>query len=127
MPMQWAGYQPSWDIAATVLRNKSVVGDPGTVNGLEVAVEPRPLLEALLACVLWTFAHASSGGYEFVAKQEYSVLTHEDGAGSGRTVPDRSVEPDGLLVRSSLPAISFEAKYTAIASPPEREHVFQAR
>lgn len=125
MPIQWSAYQPAWDIAAAVLRNTSVVGDPGTVNGLEVAVEPWPLLETLLVRTLRAFGHLS-GEYEFVPKRKYPVLTHQDPAGAGHAIHARSVEPDGLLLRNSQPLISFEAKYTTSTSPPERDHVFQA-
>lgn len=119
MPPQWAAFGPAWDIAAAVLRNRSVVGDPGSVAGLEVAVEPWPLLEVLLERALRAFAQQSNGEYEFVPKGHYPLLAH------GQSTV-QSVEPDGLLARDGVPEMSFEAKYTTWTSPPHRSHVFQA-
>ncbi|TXH21373.1 MAG: hypothetical protein E6R06_19935 [Mycobacterium sp.] len=118
LPPQWSAFRPAWDIAAAVLRNRSVVGDPGSVAGLEVAVEPWPLLEVLLQRTLRSFAQQSNGEYELVPKRQYQLLTQaEDNV--------QSVEPDGLLARNSMPAVSFEAKYTTWTRPPHRSHVFQ--
>ncbi|MEZ0362858.1 hypothetical protein ACAG26_04030 [Mycobacterium sp. pUA109] len=75
---------------------------------------------------LRAFAHVNNGGYEFAPKQKHPVLTHQNPADPASAVHDRSVEPDGLLMRNFLPAISFEAKYTASTSLPERAHMFQA-
>ncbi|WP_147378996.1 5-methylcytosine restriction system specificity protein McrC [Mycobacteroides abscessus] len=125
MPAQWAPYRPAWDIAAAVLRNRSVVGDPGTSTGLEVAVEPWPLLETLLERSLRTFAAASNGEYQFAPKRAYPLLSRSTNGKPLRSTTDQSVEPDGLLVRNSLPAISFEAKYTTRTARPHRTHVFQ--
>lgn len=125
MPIQWAPYRPAWDIACAVLRNRSVVGDPGTVSGLEVAVEPWPLLETLLERTLRAFAHASNGEYEFTPKRKYPLLSHSTNDQPPQSVRDQSVEPDGLLSRNSVPTVSFEAKYTTWTSAPHRNHVFQ--
>lgn len=125
MPLQWAPYRPAWDIASAVLRNRSVVGDPGTITGLEVAVEPWPLLETLLERALRAFAHASGGEYEFRPKRSYPLLSHNTVDQPPQSVTDQMVEPDGLLTRDSLPAVSFEAKYTTWTTTPHRSHVFQ--
>ncbi|MFT9527008.1 5-methylcytosine restriction system specificity protein McrC [Mycobacteroides abscessus] len=125
LPIQWTAYRPAWDIASAILRNKSVAGDPGTVTGLEVAVEPWPLLETLLERTLRAFAHSGNDGYEFVPKRRYRLLSHGASGEPHKSVTDQHVEPDGLLTRNSTPAVSFEAKYTTWTSTPHRNHVFQ--
>jgi hypothetical protein len=120
LPSQWSRYQPAWDIAAAVLRNRSVVGDPGHTAGLEVALEPWPLLETLLERALKTLAKMKvDEGYEFVPKTSYPLLTSE-----GRDA--QKVEPDGLLMREGSVLATFEAKYTRAGATPERAHSFQA-
>lgn len=120
IPSQWSRYKPAWDIAAAVLRNRSVVGDPGHTAGLEIALEPWPLLETLLERGLKTLAKMKvDDGYEFVPKTSYSLLSSE-----GRDA--QKVEPDGLLMRRGSVLATFEAKYTKAGATPEHAHSFQA-
>lgn len=121
LPAQWLSYQPAWDIAAAILRNRSVVGDPGRASGLEVAVEPWPLLETLLERSLQTFAsNARAEGYRFERKSIWPLIAHPNGR------PAQQVEPDGLLSRDGKIVATFEAKYSRPGSVPAREHTFQA-
>ena len=120
LPSQWARYRPAWDIAAPLLRNRSVVGDPGHATGLEIAVEPWPLLETLLERALRRVAEQNDD-LRFDPKASYPLL----GMSSGSTT--QSVEPDGLLRwASGGVAATFEAKYTSWSAQPKRGHVFQA-
>lgn len=120
LPPQWRHYQPAWDIAAAILKNRSVVGDPGTIHGLEVAVEPWPLLETLLERTLTALAKRSDGLYQVAEKTTHSLIS------DSRTNAGQSVIPDGLLMRSpGVPTISFEAKYTSDSAKPDRDHTFQ--
>lgn len=120
LPAQWRNYQPAWDIAAAILKNRSIVGNPGTINGLEVAVESWPLLETLLERVLQTVERDGRNGYHFEPKSRYPLLTKPR---SSSLI--QAVEPDGLLTKNALPAVSFEAKYTTRTSKPDRDHAFQ--
>ena len=120
LPAQWSRYLPAWDIAAPLLRNRSVVGRSGHASGLEVAVEPWPLLETMLERALER-VHLIDSQIVFVPKGTYPLLR----ASGGRVA--RSVEPDGLLRwHDGRAAASFEAKYTTSSADPKREHVFQA-
>lgn len=120
MPPQWAKYAPAWDIAVAVLRNHSVVGDPGRANGLEVAVEPWQLLETLLERTLRAFATEwEHQGYAFEPKKSWPLLTSQSEAIA-------QVEPDGLLLRDGKTVATFEAKYSRLSTTPAREHTFQA-
>ncbi len=120
LPTQWGSYRSTWDIAAPILRNRSVVGDPGHSNGLEVAVEPWPLLETLLERTLQKLTMQRSD-LTFEPKRSHALLK----LGTGRVA--QSVEPDGALSWSHGGiAATFEAKYAAMSGAPQREHVFQA-
>jgi hypothetical protein len=120
LPAQWATYAPAWDIAAPLLRNRSVVGDPGPATGLEVAVEPWPLLETLLERALRVLAERNVA-LSLEPKKTHPLLLHSDSTGLAQ-----SVEPDGLLRwADGQVAATFEAKYSG-AKTPKREHVFQA-
>jgi len=120
LPTQWAAYEPAWAIAAPLLRNQSVVGDPGHASGLEVAVEPWPLLETLLERTLRAVSDGDSP-LRLEPKRTHPLLVN---VATGAT--EQSVEPDGLLRWSNgRVAATFEAKYSSVASP-SREHVFQA-
>ncbi|WP_082970363.1 hypothetical protein [Mycobacterium sp. E2989] len=120
LPAQWAKYQPAWDIAAAVLRNRSVVGDPGHASGLEVALEPWPLLETLLSRSLRALVKFKAPeGYQLAPKTRWPLLTKH-----GSVV--QRVEPDGLLLRDGTAAVTFEAKYAESGDTPRRAHSFQA-
>lgn len=120
IPAQWTAYEPAWAIAAPLLRTRSVIGDPGHATGLEVAVEPWPLLETLLERALTALVN-SDRTLQLEPKRAHPLLLNiTTGA------PSQRVEPDGLLRWSDGGvAATFEAKYSAAASP-SREHVFQA-
>lgn len=118
MPAQWANYRPAWDIASAMLRNRSLINDAGHSVGLEVAVEPWPLLETLLERTLAAVERRST--LTSVPKQRYPILSLDD-----RTAGE--VEPDGLLKNAAGDTVaSFEAKYTNPRQHPKEEHRYQA-
>lgn len=119
LPLQWGRYRPAWDIAAAMLRNRSVVGDPGYSTGLEVAVEPWPLLETLLERTLQALAKNPDLGLGIPVKTTYPLL-RRNGRAVGR------VEPDGLLTRGGHAVATFEAKYTNPPDVPYEDHRYQA-
>ncbi|MCH6230170.1 McrC family protein [Microbacterium sp. CFH 31415] len=120
LPAQWAAYAPAWDIAAPLLRNRSVVGDPGHATGLEVAVEPWPLLETLLERALRVVADRTPG-LSLEPKRTHPLLLASSTGGVAQ-----GVEPDGVLRWSDgRVAAAFEAKYSG-GETPKRDHVFQA-
>jgi hypothetical protein len=118
LPSQWARYRPAWYIAASLLRHRSVIGDPGRAVGLEIAVEPWPLLETALMRALQTLADPTHG-YEFVPKAMNTLLSR-----GGR--PAVSIIPDGVLRRDRVVVGTFEAKYTVPGPTPAENHVYQA-
>lgn len=119
MPAQWENYRPAWDIASAVLRNRSIINDPGHSIGLEVAVEPWPLLETLLKRSLEATERASAGTIALGAKRKYPILTIGDSVAG-------EVEPDGLLLdRSGGVVATFEAKYTVPGPHPGESHRYQ--
>lgn len=119
MPPQWAAYRPAWDIAAAVLRNRSLVNDPGHSVGLEVAVEPWPLLETLLERSLDAVEQIPAA-LRSVPKTRYPILlSGDDVAGE--------VEPDGVLENAAGEVVAtFEAKYTRPGQHPKEAHRYQA-
>jgi len=117
IPSQWARFVPAWSIAASLLRNRSVVGDPGRAVGLEVAVESWPLLETALKRALLELAR--TGGYGTVPKANHPILRFEE-----REVS--SVIPDGILTRDGAVVATFECKYTRPSQTPDSAHVYQA-
>jgi hypothetical protein len=117
LPSQWSKYRPAWDIAAALLRHRSVIGDPGRAVGLEVAVEPWPLLETALTRALKSL-EAGGGGWQHVSKGKHRLLS----VGSDTRL---NVEPDGLLRRRGQIAASFECKYTLPGRTPDEGHVHQ--
>lgn len=119
LPPQWAKYRPSWDIASAVLKNRSVVGDPGRSIGLEVAVEPWPLLETLLGRVLNAVAQSPGMQVEVATKGKHPLLSN---AGTTAT----NVIPDGMLRQWGRVVATFEAKYTLPGETPREKHVYQA-
>lgn len=119
MPAQWANYRPAWDIAAAVLRNRSIINDPGHSIGLEVAVEPWPLLETLLEHSLDAVERASMG-MVFGVKKKYPILKMGDSVAG-------EVEPDGILRNGTgRVAAMYEAKHTLPGLHPRDEHRYQA-
>lgn len=119
LPAQWAKYGPSWDIAAAVLKNRSVIGDPGHTVGLEVAVEPWQLLETLLERTLKAVAEKDDFTFEVVEKTTHALLYQEQEA-------MQWVIPDGVLKRDGKVVATFEAKYTNPGQLPADNHIYQA-
>lgn len=117
LPPQWGKYQPAWDIASALLRNRSVIGDPGRAVGVEVAVEPWPLLETALTRALKAL-ESTGQGWGYAPKQNYPLLS----LGGQKKL---GVEPDGLIIQDSKVAASFECKYTVPGSLPNESHVHQ--
>ena len=119
LPAQWAKYRPAWDLAAALLRNHSVFGDPGRSIGLEVAVEPWPLLETLLSRTLATLSALNP--LYVVPKSQHSLLHHKDGSVATSVIPDGALRSDNGKVIAT-----FECKYTAPRQTPLDSHVHQA-
>jgi hypothetical protein len=118
IPAQWAKYGPAWDIAAPLLQHLSVIGDPGRAVGLEVAVEPWPLLETALERAL----RAMAGSIEGVAvepKTNHTLLSRY----GGRAI---SVVPDGAIRLHGRIRATFECKYTRPGDTPNEKHAYQA-
>jgi len=124
LPTQWSAFGPAWDIAAPILKSRSIVGDPGRATGLEVAVEPWRLLETFLDRSLESLV-AQEADIAIGEKKPYPLLGEIDGnTGEWDKSFPRFVKPDGLLTALNGNVVaSFEAKY---ASRPKREHVYQA-
>lgn len=118
LPNQWRRYKPAWDIAAPLLRNRSAIGDPGRAAGLEVAVEPWPLLETLLTRSLRAIEREHDE-YAFARKRNHSLLVQ----GSKHRL---GVEPDGMLLFGGSVAATFECKYTVPGPTPSETHAHQA-
>ncbi|MFJ3490682.1 hypothetical protein [Leifsonia aquatica] len=118
LPNQWRSYKPAWDIAAPLLRNRSAIGDPGRAAGLEVAVEPWPLLETLLTRSLKAIERERDG-YAFGKKRNHSLLVQ----GSKHRL---GVEPDGMLLFEGSVAATFECKHTVSGPTPSEAHAHQA-
>ncbi|WP_312977281.1 5-methylcytosine restriction system specificity protein McrC [Corynebacterium sp.] len=124
LPTQWGSYAPAWDIAAPILRNQFIVGNPGRSIGLEVAVEPWRLLETLLERALSVVANADNDVH-LEPKTKHTILTpqYDESVELSKSFP-RAVAPDGLLRQSDGQVMAtFEAKY---ATGPKRDHVYQA-
>lgn len=117
LPSQWARFANAWSIAAPLLRNRSVVGDPGRSRGLEVAVESWPLLETTLERALQELARRD--GYAVEPKRNHPILQINDKNAT-------TVVPDGALIRDGDVVATFECKYTRGHSTPRPEHVHQA-
>lgn len=133
LPQQWRGYESAWSIVLAVLRNQSLLNSTGRLSGLEVAVEPWPLLETLLGRTLSVVAQRMTDDrslYVSTPKRFYDVLKL-DRAGSGilagdSTSYDKRVKPDGVLLCNGNAIATFEAKYTQFVGSPNEDHVYQA-
>jgi hypothetical protein len=126
-PTQWSVYKPAWSIAVAVLSRSSLLKSTGTHHGIEIAIEPWPLLERLLDRALdHAVSIALTNGIilDHYPKQSFCYLTS-----NSQKVKSRSVVPDGQLMHNGKTVATFEAKYSAVpddSSWPERSHVFQA-
>jgi hypothetical protein len=118
LPTQWASYRPAWDLVVSLLRDHSIVGDPGRSIGLEVAVEPWPLLETVLTRSLNTLAPEM--GLKVAPKSGYPLLRNLDGSTATRVVPD------GALQLGERTVATFECKYTVPGPTPKDSHAHQA-
>lgn len=119
IPPQWAHYGPAWDIASAVLKNRSMVGDPGRSIGLEIAVEPWGLLETLLNRTLSAVARTPGLAIEMEPKHRSPLLLINEREVAG-------VIPDGALKRGGALVATFEAKYTRPKKVPDEAHIYQA-
>lgn len=119
MPPQWGKYRPAWDIAAAMLRNRSVIGDPGRAAGLEIAVEPWPMLETALTRALREIC-AQDSTFARMPKTTHTLLSTSTGEQA------LSVIPDGVLSRHGEVFATFEAKYTVAGTTPTSDHAQQA-
>lgn len=133
LPPQWRGYESAWSIVLAVLRNQSLLNSTGKLSGFEVAIEPWPLLETLLARVLRIAVEElndDSAIYVSVPKRQYPVLKPDSSASQsfmeGSDGQDQYLEPDGLITRNGSALATFEAKYTTFNGSPEGHHVYQA-
>lgn len=120
LPQQWTTYRPAWDIAAAVLRNRSVINDPGSTFGLEVAVEPWPLLETLLFRSLEAVTRDDRWKLTAAAQELYPILRLK-GADAAYVKPDGELRgSDGRIIAT------FEAKYRSPGSDPKESQRYQA-
>ncbi len=133
LPPQWRGYESAWSIVLAVLRNQSLLNSTGKLSGFEVAIEPWPLLETLLARVLRTAVEQlndRAATFVSVPKRQYPVLKLKSFAGQsfeeGSDGQDQFLEPDGLITRNDSALATFEAKYTTFDGRPEEHHIYQA-
>ena len=118
VPHQWASFRPAWDIARAVLKNRSIIGDPMHSVGLEVAIEPWPLLETLLARTLEQVGNITHGDIRPAEKTAHGLLFQS-------SIAVKSVIPDGVLTQNGAVVASFEAKYTDPAQLPAEKHIYQ--
>lgn len=132
VPPQWRAYVPAWATACAVLRRLSPLHRTGVLDGLNLAIEPWPLLERLLLRSLRSAARqAALHGLALVARGHSTapILRAEPiGAdvGLARLARNRFVEPDGSLWSGGQIVANFEAKYSRADSDAAfRSHVFQ--
>jgi hypothetical protein len=123
LPPQWREYTAAWATATAILRRISPLHREGTQEGLNLAVEPWPLLETLLGRSLRLAARLGlEAGHDAVAAPKYSVPYLKAVPGGEM----RHVVPDGVLLIGGAPVASFEAKYSSPTTERLRVHGFQA-
>ncbi|QOS67358.1 hypothetical protein GS424_012635 [Eggerthella guodeyinii] len=114
-PEQWPGYRQAWEMASAFIRGglfKS--GSFGTEFGVEVAVEPWPMLETLLErCLKWICSEAHYAD-RYETQKSRRILKG----------CNRSVKPDGLLIRNGKIIACIDAKYKT--SKLLRDDLYQA-
>lgn len=120
LPPQWRGYAPAWSIAASVLRRTPILGWQGAGSGVEIAVEPWPLLERLLERALDNAARVSSGTERplvHLKKRKHRLLTPIGAPPAGPLGVLHGAAgftPDGVLALAAdhrKVVATFEAKY----------------
>lgn len=123
LPPQWREYAAAWATATAILRRISPLHREGTQEGLNLAVEPWPLLETLLRRSLRHAARLGvDAGFDVVAVPKSSApFLKPMPAGEVRRVV-----PDGVLLVGGAPVVSLEAKYSTPATENLRIHTFQA-
>jgi hypothetical protein len=122
LPPQWREYVAAWATAAAILRRISPLHREGTQEGLNLAVEPWPLLETLLGRSLRHAARlGQAAGLDVAAgpKAKYPFLK------AVVTGEEPKIEPDGVLRLNGAPVASFEAKYSTPTDKALRVHRFQ--
>jgi hypothetical protein len=133
LPQQWKEYEPVWSLVQAILRNQALLNSTGKLSGLQVAVEPWPLLETLLHRVLSTIATQMSdpsSHYVAAPKSKHVVLQLDHTASF---IPEKDAEKrkthlisDGTLLRNGTTVATFEAKYSQFDGTPAESHVYQA-
>lgn len=133
IPPQWRIYEPAWATARAVLNRISPIHRSGVLEGLNLAIEPWPLLETLLIRALRTAAllgEAESWRLEATGHTSHLLLSREltlpMSPLSRLQLTDVTVEPDGALSSNGRVVATFEAKYTAPHRGNIRQHFFQA-
>ncbi len=133
VPPQWSAYGPAWATARAVVRRIAPLRRNGQLEGLNVALEPWPLLETLLERSLHAVGNAA-------ARQGHPGLRGLGHTGTyllrkpiGVTTPEAAafhvrgtVDPDGILKRGGEVIATFEAKYSTPSDGGIRSHAFQA-
>lgn len=131
MPQQWSRYGEAWSIAQVVLKSAGFTSRHGSLAGVEVALEPWRLLEELLDRTVRAVTRlAREQGLDWLNNTHPSVeLLEADMPGQGvlaRLLSDRVAYPENLIVDSSGPVASFEAKYSRPSGPRAiRNHMYQ--
>lgn len=123
LPPQWREYVGAWATATAILRRVSPLYREGTQEGLNLAVEPWPLLETLLGRSLRQAARlGQAAGADVVAgsKSDFPFLM------AVFTDEEPKIVPDGVLRLDGAPVASFEAKYSTPTDKALRVHRFQA-
>ncbi len=136
IPSQWRAYGPAWATTCAVLRKLSPLHRSGTQEGLNLAVEPWPLLETLLHRSL---REAVRIGKERGLALSMTPQSKHDFLAPNSTLPSvhpphplaaihttRRVEPDGSFWLNGEPLVTFEAKYSVPSYARTRDHFFQA-
>jgi hypothetical protein len=95
LPPQWHEYSGAWATATAILRRISPLHREGTQEGLNLAVEPWPLLETLLSRSLRHAARIGTATALEVNANPKSKITMLEAITAMKPV---SVEPDGILL-----------------------------
>jgi hypothetical protein len=123
LPPQWREYTAAWATATAIIRRISPLHREGTQEGLNLAVEPWPLLETLLGRLVRYAARLGvEAGYQAAAAPK-SRAPYLQPVPAGDA---RHVVPDGVLHIGGAPVASLEAKYSTPTAEHLRVHGFQA-
>jgi McrBC 5-methylcytosine restriction system component len=132
IPPQWRAYGPAWETAKAILRRLSPLHRSGLLEGLNLAIEPWPLLETLLHRALQaTAAQGQAAGIDMHASGHSThrllvPIAADSSMPLSRVHTSRSVEPDGSLQIGGQIVATFEAKYSVPTKNSIRSNLFQA-